>query len=73
MGSISIQKKKDSSFLLPHSTYPIDVSQPMARGFPIFDGKHRLILKCDNDSEGGKRNCQMALLCAFFSLQDNTL
>lgn len=67
------KKKRGFKLLLPHSTYPIDISQSMACGFPIFDGKHRLILKCDNDSEGGKRNCQMALLCAFFSLQDNTL
>lgn len=43
----------------------------MAYRFPIFGGKHRLILKCDN-SEGGRRDYQMALLCTYFSLQDNT-
>lgn len=32
---------KDSRFLPPCSTYSIDISQPVAYGFPIFDGKHR--------------------------------
>lgn len=63
---------KDSRFLPPCSTYSIDISQPVAYGFPIFDGKHRLILKCDSNSEGGRRGCQMAALCTFFGLQDNS-
>lgn len=63
---------KDSRFLPPCSTYSIDISQPVAYGFPIFDGKHRLILKCDSNSEGGRRDCQMVPLCTFFSLQDNS-
>jgi len=57
-GSKSTQNKvssKDSIFLPPRSTYSIDISQPVAYGFPIFDGKRRLILKCDGASGGGRK------------------